>query len=138
MSESYQKPIPVIQPWSEGFWKGTKEHKLLIQECNECKVKIFYPRKACPKCWSSDLGWTEARGKAKVYTYTIMKDMVEAKFQPDLPYVLAIVQLEEGVNMMTRIVECDPEEVTFDMDVEVVFKDITDECSLPLFRPVKR
>lgn len=137
MSEEYIKPIPAVQPWSEGFWKGTKEHRLLIQECNECKAKIFYPRKHCPECWSADLGWYEASGKAKVHTFTIMKDMVEPKFWPDLPYVLAIVKLEEGINMMTRIVECDPEEVTFDMDVEVVFEDISDECALPLFRPVK-
>ena len=138
MSEAYQKPIPVMQPWSEGFWKGTKQHKLLIQECSDCKAKIFYPRKYCPECWSADLGWSEASGKARVYTHTIMMDMVEPKFWADLPYVLALVDLEEGVRMMTRIVECDPEDVHIGMDVEVVFEDISDECALPFFRPVKR
>ena len=138
MSEAYQKPIPVMQPWSEGFWKGTKQHKLLIQECNDCKAKIFYPRKYCPECWSANLGWAEASGKAKVYTHTIMMDMVEPKFWEDLPYVLAIVELEEGIKMMTRIVGCDPEEVSMGMDVEVVFEDISDECALPFFKPAKK
>jgi len=138
MSDPYQKPIPVVQPWSEGFWKGTKQHKLLIQECDDCKAKIFYPRKYCPECWSASLGWSEASGKAKVYAHTTMMDMVEPKFWEDLPYVLALVDLEEGVRMMTRIVECDPEDVTIGMDVEVVFEDISDECALPFFRPVKK
>ena len=132
----YKKPLPVVQPWSEEFWKAAKQHKLLIQECKECKAKIFYPRKYCPECWSSDLGWSEAGGRAKVYSYTVMMDQVEPKFMEDLPYVLALVDLEEGIRMMTRIVGCKPEEVAFDMDVEVVFEDITEEFSLPYFRPL--
>ena len=136
MSEQYEKPIPEVQPWTVEFWKGTKQGKLLIQECNECKSKIFYPRKHCPECWSSDLGWSEASGKAKVYTYTVTMDMVEPKFMADLPYVLAMVDLEEGIRMMTRIVDCVPEEVKIGMDVEVTFEDITDQHALPMFRPI--
>ena len=64
-----------------------------------------------------------------------MLDQVEPKFKEDLPYVLALVDLEEGIRMMTRIVDCEPEEVKMDMDVEVVFNDITEEFSLPYFRP---
>ena len=133
----YKKPLPAVQPWTEEFWKAAKQHKLLIQECQECKSKIFYPRKFCPECWSSNLGWIEASGKGKVYSFSVMMDQVEPKFLKDLPYILAFVDLEEGIRMMSRIVGCEPEDVTFDMDVEVVFGDITDEFSLPYFRPVK-
>ena len=136
MSE-YKKPLPVVQPWSEEFWKAAKQHKLLIQECKECKSKIFYPRKFCPECWSPDLGWIEASGKARIYSYSVTMGQVEPRFMKDLPYVLAYVDLEEGIRMMTRIVGCKPEEVTFDMDVEVVFEDITEEFSLPYFQPLK-
>ena len=135
MSE-YKKPLPMVQPWSKEFWKAAKQHKLLIQECNDCKVKIFYPRKHCPECWSSNLGWSEASGRGKVRTYTVTQDQVEPRFMKDLPYVMAYVDLEEGIRMMTRIVGCKPEEVDFDMEVEVVFEDITEEFSLPFFRPV--
>ncbi|MBA3029637.1 MAG: Zn-ribbon domain-containing OB-fold protein [Desulfobacteraceae bacterium] len=135
MNQTYQKPIPKIQPWSKEYWKGTKEHKLLIQTCNECEAKIFYPRKFCPECWSGNLGWTEAKGTAKVYSFTITRDMVEPKFMPDLPYVLAMVDLDEGIRMMTRIVECDHDKIQIGMDVEVVFEDISDDCALPMFRP---
>ncbi|MGO9566953.1 MAG: enoyl-CoA hydratase-related protein [Desulfomonilaceae bacterium] len=135
MSTEYLKPIPTVQPWTEEFWRATKKHKLLIQECQKCSSLIFYPRKYCPQCWSAELGWREASGKAKVYTFAIMRDMVEPKFMPDLPYVLAMVNLQEGIRMMTQIVQCDPAAVEIGMDVEVIFQDITDQHALPLFRP---
>ncbi len=134
--KEYIKPIPEVQPWTEEFWKATKQHRLLIQKCGSCASLIFYPRKRCPECWSLDLGWQEAAGTAKVHTFTIVRDMVEPKFMPDLPYVLAMVDLDENIRMMTRIVECDPEVVKIGMNVEVVFEDITDQHALPLFRPV--
>ncbi len=136
MKEQYIKPIPVVQPWSEAFWKATKKHSLLIQKCSSCGSLIFYPRKRCPECWSAELGWQEACGRGKVYTFTVVRDMVEAKFVPDLPYILAMVELDESVRMMTRVVECDPGAVQIGMEVEVVFDDITDRHALPLFRPV--
>lgn len=136
MSKEYIKPIPKIQPWSEKFWEGTKQGKLLIQHCKNCNSLIFYPKKACPECWSENLDWTQASGKAKVTTFTVVKDMVEPRFWADIPYVLALVELEEGLQMMTRIVECDHDNLKIGMDVEVVFEDITDKCALPYFRPV--
>jgi enoyl-CoA hydratase/carnithine racemase/uncharacterized OB-fold protein len=135
MSSNYIKPLPVVQPWSEEFWRASKQRRLLIQKCQDCQSLIFYPRKRCPECWSKNLGWQEASGRAKVHTFTIMRDMVEPQFMPDLPYVLAMVDLEEGVRMMTRVVQCDPEAVAIDMPVEVVFEDVSDRHALPMFRP---
>ncbi|MEW6262386.1 MAG: enoyl-CoA hydratase-related protein [Thermodesulfobacteriota bacterium] len=137
MSQEYAKPLPLTQPWTEAFWKAAKQHKLLIQKCNQCRSLIFYPRKYCPECWSADLTWQDARGRAKVYTFAVMRDMVEPKFMPDLPYVLAMVELEEGVLLATRIVEIEPDQVEIGLEVEVVFEDITPQFSLPLFRPVE-
>jgi uncharacterized protein len=136
MSNEYKKPIPVMQPWTKEFWKGTKNSQLLIQECSDCQSKIFYPRQYCPECWSGNLKWSQASGRATVYSFTTTQDMVEPKFWDDLPYVLAMVDLEEGIRMMTRIVDCDPEDVQIGMDVEVVFEDITNECALPMFKPL--
>lgn len=137
MSNEYKKPIPVMQPWTEAFWKGTKEGELLIQHCQDCDSNIFYPRKYCPECWSGNLTWIKASGKATVYSFTTTQDMVEPKFWEDLPYVLALVDLEEGIRMMTRIVGCDPDSVDIGMAVEVVFQDITEECALPMFKPAE-
>jgi uncharacterized OB-fold protein len=133
----YKKPLPEVQPWSEEFWKAAKQHKLLIQECKDCDSKIFYPRKFCPDCWSSNLSWSEASGRGKIFTFSITMTGVEKKFAYDLPYVLALVDLEEGIRMMTNIVGCKPEDVRIGMDVEVAFEDITEEFTLPKWRPVQ-
>ena len=136
MSE-YKKPLPEIQPWSRQFWEGTKQHKLLIQKCKDCSAKIFYPRKICPECWSPNLSWTESSGRGKVYSYSVTMAGVEERFTEDLPFILALVDLEEGIRMMTNIINCKPEEVSIGMDVEVVFEDVTEDVSLPKWRPVK-
>ena len=133
MSE-YKKPLPVVQPWSKPFWEAAKRHKLMIQTCNDCGLKIFYPRKYCPDCWSANLGWFEASGRGKVFSYSITMAGVEERFAEDLPFVLALVDLEEGIRMMTNIVECKPDEVSIGMDVKVTFRDVTDEFSLPMFK----
>ena len=130
------KPLPVTQPWSKKFWEGAKDGRLLIQKCNQCGSNIFYPRNACPECWSKDLGWIESSGRGKIYTYTVTIAGVEKKFAADLPYVLAYINLDEGIRMMTRIVGCDPDQVNIGMDVEVVFEELNEEFSLPYFKPV--
>ena len=128
------KPVPVTQPWSEKFWEGTKQGKLFIQVRKDCKSKIFYPRKFCPECWSGNLDWIEASGKAKIYTFSTAYSMVEPKFMDELPYTIAYVDLQEGIRMMTRIVECKPEDIKLGMDVEVVFHE-RGGYFLPYFRP---
>jgi len=130
-----QKPIPIIEPWTKEFWKGSKEGRLLVQHCNDCQANIFFPKKVCPECWSQNLSWIPASGKGTVYTFSVMLDMVEPKFMGDLPYVLAMVDLPEGIRMTTRIVNCDPETIEIGMPVEVTFEDISPECALPMFQP---
>jgi hypothetical protein len=132
------RPLPETQPWSVPFWEGTKHGKLLIQHCKDCNANIFYPRKVCPECWSKNLDWITASGRAKVYMFSTAYDMVEPKFMADLPYTVAYVNLEEGIRMMTRIVECEPENIHIGMDVEVVFHKLNDDFYLPYFKPVKK
>lgn len=132
------RPLPETQPWSKSFWEGTKQGKLLIQHCKDCNANIFYPRKVCPECWSKNMDWITASGKAKVYMFSTAYDMVEPKFIADLPYTLAYVNLEEGIRMMTRIVECDPADIHIDMEVEVIFHKLNDDFYLPYFKPVKK
>lgn len=136
--KEYQKPLPIVQPWSEEFWKGTKQHKFLIQHCNDCHKNIFYPRKFCPYCWSANLGWIESKGKGKLYSYTITLAGVEQRFAEDLPYVLALVDLDEGIRVMSRMVDCKHDELKCDMEVEVVYEDVTDEFTLFFFKPARK
>lgn len=130
-------PAPVTEPWTEEFWKAAKQHKFLVQHCNDCNINIFYPRKFCPECWGSNLSWIESKGKGKLYTFTITMYGVEPRFAPDLPYVLALVDLDEGIRVMTRIVNCDHDQLQCDMPVEIVWQDINEEFNLYYFQPVK-
>lgn len=129
------KPIPLTQPWSTAFWEGTKNGKLLIQHCKNCDSNIFYPRKFCPECWSENLDWIEATGKATIYSYSTAYDMVEPRFWEDLPYTLAYVDLDEGVRMATRIIGSPPEEIFIGKKVVVTFHKLNDDFYLPYFKP---
>ena len=85
----------------------------------------------------SDLGWVESSGKATVYSYSVTLEGVEKAFVDDLPIILAWIDLPEGIRMHTNLIECEPDEVEIGMEVEVVYKDVTDEITLPFFRPVR-
>jgi len=132
------KPIPPMNPWAEPFWAGTREGKLVIQKCADCGKHVFYPRLVCPFCFSERLDWTEASGRGTVYSHTLVQNNPPSAFIDDLPFTIAIVELEEGVRMMTNIVECDPEAVHCDMPVEVTFERLTDEITLPKFKPLAK
>lgn len=131
-----EKPIPETNTWTEPFWDATREGKLVIQKCVDCDQKIFYPRLICPSCFSQNIEWIEASGKGTVYTYTVVVNNAPSAFLDDMPYVIAVVRLDEGVQMLSNIVECDPASVHCDMPVKVAFKSINDVYTLPVFRPL--
>ena len=124
----YNKPVPVPDHITAKFWDAAKHHKLLIQSC---------PQSYCRGCLSENIAWSEASGRGKVYSYTIIHRPPSLRFQEDVPYTVAIVKLDEGVRMMSNIIGIDPEDVRVGMAVEVVFDDITPTISLPKFRPRK-
>jgi len=90
----------------------------------------------CPLCYSRDTQWIVASGKGKVYTFVVYHVAYHPGFKDDVPYVVAVVELEEGPHLLTNIVGCKPDEVRCDMPVEVTWEDITEEFSLPQFRPI--
>ena len=133
--KEYNKPLPSSSPWSRPFWEGCKRHELLIQHCKDCGDNIFYPKLYCPNCLSPDIEWIKTSGRGKVYTFTIVRNYSPTEFAQDVPYVVAVVRLTEGVQLMSNIVDCPPEQVKCDMEVEVVFEDVTEEVALPKFKP---
>jgi uncharacterized protein len=130
------KPIPPIQPWTRPFWQATREGKLMIQQCQSCGRNVFYPRLSCPFCFSDRLDWIESSGKGKVYTFSAVRNNAPSAFMADMPFVIAIVRLDEGVQMMTNIIGCDPAQVYCEMPVTVVFEKLNDEITLPKFKPL--
>ena len=132
MSE-YTKPLPKPSPTSRPFWEAAKRHELMLQHCNSCRAFIYYPRDLCPYCMSDQLEWERMSGRGKVYSYTVVRRASTRSFA-DAPYVLAIVELDEGVRMTTDIVAA-PEAVKVGMPVAVYFDDVTPEHTLVKFKP---
>lgn len=130
-----QRLLPEPTPLSRPFWDAARRHELTVQRCSACGTHVFYPRFACPSCGGRALDWVQASGRGKVYSYTIARRPTHRSFADRVPYVIAIVELEEGPRMSTNIVDCDPDSVRIGMPVEVAFEDVSDEISLVMFRP---
>lgn len=133
-----KKPLPQPDADTKPFWDGCREHRLLFQQCRHCHHVRWPPSIICPVCYSYDTEWTEAKGKGKVYTFAVYHQAYHKAFENDLPYVTAIVELEEGPHMLTNIVGCGPDRVKCDMPVEVTWEDIAEGFSLPRFKPLSR
>ena len=128
--------IPTPTPETQHYWDGAKQGELRIQACNSCSENYFPPRPFCPKCGSRDVRVVKASGKGRLYSY-IINHLPSPGYTP--PFTVAIVELEEGVRMMTNLldVEPDPDKLELDMPLEVTFEKLTDEISLPQFKPAK-
>ncbi|HYF96144.1 MAG TPA: Zn-ribbon domain-containing OB-fold protein [Symbiobacteriaceae bacterium] len=133
MSE-YAKPLPVVDPDSRPYWDAARAHRLMIQRCTACGKHQFYPRSRCSQCFA-DVEWVEASGRGHVYSFTIIHRAPGDAFQQEAPYVVALVDLAEGVRMMTNLRGIAPEEVRIGMPVRVTFADVTPEVTLPQFEP---
>jgi uncharacterized OB-fold protein len=133
----YMKPVPIPDHVTGRFWEAAKRHCLLIQRCRDCGSYQFFPQSYCRKCLSENIDWVETSGKGEVYSYTIVYRPPSLMFEDDVPYTVALVDLSEGVRLMSNIIGIEPEEVCVGMAVEVVFDDISPLISLPKFRPVE-
>jgi uncharacterized OB-fold protein len=133
----YTKPLPVPDPLTKTYWDSLKAHAMQLQKCGECGKFVFYPRAVCPHCGSRNLAWTPVSGRGKVYGFTISHQKNMPAFGADAPYAIALIELEEGVRMMTNLVgvEPDPAQIKVGMDVVVQYDDVTDAITLPKFRP---
>jgi uncharacterized OB-fold protein len=137
---------PPVGPDSAPFWDATRDQRLLIQWCTACDRGIFYPRSFCPFCGTSatsgssgsTLEWRAASGRATVHAATVehRPAATGATFSDGRPYVVALVDLEEGVRMMTNVVGCPPEDVVIGMAVSVTWEPLSDGRHLPLFTPL--
>jgi len=135
--KKYEKPLPEFRPETKPFWDACKNHELVIPRSKTTGEYFFYPRALSPgDDMTDDIEWVKASGKAKVWTFAIHHMGPTKAYKGDPPYVVALVETDEGVKMMTNVVDCDPKDVYIGMEVEVVFDDVTDEVTLPKFRPV--
>jgi uncharacterized OB-fold protein len=136
MATAYSGPIPKPTPDTRPYWEAAKQHRLMIQRCRDCGRCYFYPRPLCPHCLSRNVEWIEASGRGRLHTFVI-NHRPPRNFPTQGPVIIGIIELDEGPRLLSNLVgvEPDPSKVKCDMRVEVVFEDITDEITLPKFRP---
>ena len=120
---------------SQPFWDALKSHRLDLQACGDCGAVRHYPRPVCPYCYSMAVVWRTATGRGTVHSWTISYQAFHPAFQKSLPIILATVDLEEGVRMNCRLDGIGPDDIKIGIPVEVIFEDVTDDVTLPIFRP---
>ncbi|HET7579192.1 MAG TPA: Zn-ribbon domain-containing OB-fold protein [Bacillales bacterium] len=125
-------PRPLPDGDSRPFWEGLKRKDLLIQQCETCEKYIFYPRSICPHCFSEQITWVKATGHGHIYSYTVVHRAF-GPFKEQAPFTVGIVELDEGVRMMTRIVG-DRAKTEIGNTVNVTFERIDDDLTLPYFQ----
>lgn len=127
-------PLPLIDEHNKGFWEGCQRRELLVQRCRDCGSLRFPPRPMCPSCNSFEADWAPMSGKGKVLTWAICYPPVMPAFADKVPYNIAIVELDEGVRVVTNLVDCAPDQIEAGMPVSVVFEDVADDVTLAKFK----
>jgi hypothetical protein len=121
-------PAPQPNPETKAFWEGAAQGRLLIKKCLACQQVHYYPRAICPFCGSDRTEWQQASGRGSIYSWSVMR-------RAEVPYAIAYVTLEEGVTMMTNIVDCDLDGIRIGQRVRVVFKPTEGGPPVPAFTP---
>ncbi|AKS32106.1 Zn-ribbon domain-containing OB-fold protein [Mycolicibacterium goodii] len=138
MTRSYaefpSRPVPPVTSETREWWEHTRDRTLTVQQCKRCDHAQFYPRALCVSCGSNDLDLVKVRGTGSVYSFTtVFRSPAQDHFVP--PYVVALVRLTEGPVLLTNIVTAEPEDVSCDLPVTLVWDQLPDGRHLPLFTP---
>ena len=118
------------------YYEGTRRGQLMLQRCGSCSRYVAYARDYCTDCLQSTLEWVPAAGTGRVYTFTIVRQHPHPFFAERVPYAYAVIELDEGVRIVSNVVGVDPDDVRCEMPVRVDFERVDDEVTLPIFRPL--
>jgi len=133
----YTKPLPALDGFAGEFYGFCNSHELRFQRCTACGTWRHVPREMCASCGSFETEWARSSGRGRVYTWTVAVLAMHPAFQDVTPYAPVVVEMEEGVRLLSQVVDCPPDDLEIDMPVEVVFEDMTPAVTLPRFRRTK-
>jgi uncharacterized OB-fold protein len=128
--------LPTADASTRPFWDAAREGRFLIKRCRACGRAHHYPRPFCPHCWSADVAWEDASGAATLYTWSVIHQNDLPPWPERVPYVAAVVELDEGPRVMTNVVDCEFERLRVGMPLQVTFRATSDDVTLPVFRPL--
>lgn len=126
---------PAVAAGAEPFWDATRRQQLVLPWCTSCQRPFWYPRPACPRCLGSDIEWRAASGRGEVYAVTVVHRAQNPLMADRAPYPVVLVDLEEGVRMMSNVVGVEPARVQVGMPVQLTWEELSDGRNLPLFEP---
>ena len=131
------KPLPQITDQTRPFWSAAKQRKLVMQKCSRCGTLNFYPKPWCIECGNRGLDWVEVKPYGTIYSlttaYVVMMNYPDWK--EDLPVLICIIDLDDGIRMYGQLTDCTPDKAHIGMRVEAHFVDISEEAAIPKFRP---
>ena len=129
------KPDPRPAPESLPYWESAKAGRLELPRCEACHQHWFPPSRTCPHCLSANVAWSEVSGRGKVFSYVIYDRVYHPAFEGEVPYVVALIELEEGPRLLSNVIGIAPLDVRCDMPVKVVFERRASGASVPMFAP---
>ncbi|MGH7917896.1 MAG: Zn-ribbon domain-containing OB-fold protein [Candidatus Binataceae bacterium] len=135
--KTYKLPLPRASGKAAEFYRFCRDHELRFQRCTGCGTWRHIPRDMCAHCGSFEWTWARSSGKGKVFSWTIAMQPMMRQFADLVPYAPVIVELEEGVRMVSWVTGIKPDQLRLGMPVEVMFDDVTAEVTLPKFRPTE-
>jgi uncharacterized OB-fold protein len=129
--------LPAPDPLTRFFWDAAREKRLEILRCDNCGYYVHWPRPVCKRCHSFSLTPTEVSGRGTIYSWAVCTQAFHPWFESRLPFILAVVELEEQSNLklVTNLVDCHEDEVAIGMPMEVTFEELSPDITLPMFRP---
>ena len=134
---TYSKPLPLMQGMAQQFYNHCKNGELRFQRCTKCGKWRHVPRAMCAACGSWEWEWAKSSGRGRVFTWTVVARALHPAFQHDTPYAPVVIEMDEGVRLLSQVADCTPDQLEIGMPVEVVFDDVTPEVTLPKFRRVR-
>ncbi|HWO93750.1 MAG TPA: OB-fold domain-containing protein [Dehalococcoidia bacterium] len=133
--QEYQKPLPIIEDDNRPFWEACKRHELVMQQCDACQTVWWPIGPVCQRCLSDRWHWQKLSGRGELYSFVIFHQLFHPGYKDDIPYNVVMVRLEEGPHMFSNLVGVPNDQIAVGAPVEVTFDDVTDEISLPKFKP---
>jgi uncharacterized OB-fold protein len=130
-----ERPIPEPDEWSQAFFDATLRGELLLQRCGACGRWMWPVKVRCIECLADELRWEPASGLGTLYSYTLVHQLVHPGFKAEMPYNLALVDLDEGVRTHSSIVGIGNDELRVGMRLSVVFVPASEHIAVPMFQP---
>jgi len=131
-----RRPLPDTRNAGAAYWKAAAAGDLALPQCQQCNRAFWYPRPLCPRCGSDRIAWIKARGSGRIHTFTVVRQSPDPFFRTRVPFVVAVVELDEGPLILSNLVGCDIASVAIGMPVAAQFEAAQEGLAIPLFRPV--